>query len=148
MVVFVLAPYLFLTLPDDDRASKVFLGALGVYLAWFSILDIIYPLGGQLREQPWIELREILGLPTFLIAVVAVILLLPFRKSAVVVPPTPLATPVGRVKLRTFELAGAASADDARGSARPSPMPHDVHTRLEAESASASGRWDAPPSRS
>jgi hypothetical protein len=86
MVVFVMTPYLLLTLPNGTRRNRLLLGALGVYLAWFSFLDVIYVLGKQLREPPWVELRELLGLPTFVVALTVGLVLLKFRHQPVVVP--------------------------------------------------------------
>jgi hypothetical protein len=86
MVIFVLAPYLFLTLPPEDRGNHLLLGWLAVYLGWFSLLDIIYVAGGQLRRPPWLELRELLGLPTFALAVIVGAVLLKFRNQPVSVP--------------------------------------------------------------
>lgn len=86
MIVFVMAPYLLLTLPRGTRRNKLLLAALSIYLAWFSFLDIIYFLGRQLREPPWVELREFLGLPTFALALTVVVVLLKFRHQPVVLP--------------------------------------------------------------
>jgi hypothetical protein len=86
MVVFVVAPYLLLTLPDAVRGDRIILGALGTYLAWFTLLDLLYLVGGGLREPPWIILREVLGLPTFVLALTVVVVLLKFRTQPVIAP--------------------------------------------------------------
>jgi len=86
MVVFVMAPYLLLTWPRENRSGRLLLGALGVYLAWFSLLDIVYVLGRQLREPPWSGVREVLGLPTFVLALSVVMVLVRFRHQPLVVP--------------------------------------------------------------
>jgi hypothetical protein len=88
MVVFVMAPYLLLTLPQPARRDRLLWGAVSAYLAWFSLLDILYVVGGRLREPPWLELREFLGLPTFGLAIFLMIVLLRFRHQPVVLPPS------------------------------------------------------------
>ena len=86
MVIFVLAPYLLLTLPPRVRGNTILLGALAAHVGWFSLLDLIYVAGKRLREPPWSELREVLGLPTFVLAVGVIVLLLRFRRQPVLVP--------------------------------------------------------------
>ncbi|MBA2459931.1 MAG: DUF2029 domain-containing protein [Gemmatimonadales bacterium] len=86
MLVFVMVPYLLLTLPARTRGNRVLLKTLGVYVAWFSFLDLLYVAGNQLREPPWVELREVLGLPTFVLTLIVAVLLLKFRHQPLVVP--------------------------------------------------------------
>jgi hypothetical protein len=89
MVVFVMLPYLLLTLPDPARRDRLLWGAACVYLAWFSVLDLLYVVGKQLREPPWLILREFLGLPTFALAILLTIVLLRFRHQPVVLTSLP-----------------------------------------------------------
>jgi hypothetical protein len=100
MVVFVLAPYLLLTMPERIRHDRVLLVGLGAYLGWFSLLDLVYVLGGRLREPPWLELRELLGLPTFALALAVAVLLWRYRNQPVVVPPSvrPRSWPRSRIR--------------------------------------------------
>lgn len=86
MIVFIMSPYLLLTLPHPARSDKLLWVAAGLYLSWFSLLDILYVAGRQLRQPPWLELRELMGLPTFALALFFTIVLLRFRHQPVVLP--------------------------------------------------------------
>ena len=96
MLVFVLAPYLFLTVERAARLSRLLWLTLGVYLAWFSAFSVVYVLGGQLRTEPWVELREIVGLPTFLLTIATVVVLLQFRATPLRVPARARSLKIGR----------------------------------------------------
>lgn len=114
MIVFVLLPYMFLTLPQAERARMLLVGTLAVYVAWFSALDTVYALGGQLREPPWVDLREILGLPTFLLSLGTIFVLVLFRRSELVVP-KPLLRTVEAAPVPATSGMAALNAADERG---------------------------------
>jgi hypothetical protein len=71
MIVFLLVPYLYVTLPASVRLSPLLVVPVAAYLAWYSAFDVVYVVGGMLVEWPWNVLRQVVGLPTFLIAAAA-----------------------------------------------------------------------------
>ena len=106
MLVFVLVPYLFLTVGDAVRRERLLWATLGAYVAWISGFTVVYVVGGQLHDEPWIELRHIVGLPTFLITVMTVIVLVRYRNAPLCVPapartPTAQASQLGNLTRRT-----------------------------------------------
>jgi hypothetical protein len=86
ILVFVLVPYLYLTLDEVARRSRLLCTTLAVYVAWISTFGVVYVLGRQLRDDPWENLRHIVGLPTFLLALTVVVVLLRFRTAPLSVP--------------------------------------------------------------
>jgi hypothetical protein len=88
IMVFVLVPLLALTLEDGVRRSRLLWTTLALYLSWVVAFDIVYVLGGQLLREPWVNLREIVGLPSFMLATVTVIVLLRFRNVRLRMPKT------------------------------------------------------------
>jgi ABC-type multidrug transport system fused ATPase/permease subunit len=86
VLVFVLVPYLYLTLDEVARRSRLLWTTLGIYLTWISTFGVVYALGGQLHDEPWFRLRHIVGLPTFLLALTVVIVLLRIRTAPLCVP--------------------------------------------------------------
>jgi hypothetical protein len=68
MIVFLLVPYLYLTLPESVRTRRSLVVPVAAYLVWYSAFDVVYVVGGWLVEWPWVFLAQTLGLPTFLIA--------------------------------------------------------------------------------
>jgi hypothetical protein len=96
MLVFVLVPYLALTLNGEALRSRLLWGTLALYLGWFSAFTAVYTGGGQLREEPWLRLRESLGLPTFVLTIVTVVVLLRFRNAELRLPPRVPSLGLGR----------------------------------------------------
>jgi hypothetical protein len=96
MLVFVLVPYVFLTVGRAVQLSRLLWLTLSVYLAWFSAFSVVYVLGGQLRTEPWVELREIVGLPTFLLTIATVVVLLRFRATPLRIPAPAGSLNIGR----------------------------------------------------
>lgn len=125
MLVFVLPPYLFLTVERAARLSRLLWLTLAVYLAWFSAFSVVYVLGGQLRTEPWVELREIVGLPTFLLTIATVVVLLRFRATALRVPTRARSLKIGQKPDlgRRLRSAGGLARTGASVAARRAPTP-------------------------
>ena len=81
--VFLLAVYWVAMEPAAFQKNRRLAWALGSYLGWITLIDALYFLCGSLAARPWSQLREAIGLPTFLLAAWLIAELLVSRPTAV-----------------------------------------------------------------
>ncbi|KOP22560.1 hypothetical protein AMR41_30855 [Hapalosiphon sp. MRB220] len=65
--IFLMVPFWYATSTLSETRKLKILLPIGLLLAWLIALQLVYNLFGGMWQKPWIYLRDIVGLPTFVI---------------------------------------------------------------------------------